>query len=461
MAATLYSLLRQRIELLFKVADIQGKSEQMKSKFQVRYLQFILTLARQFIQNGGIVNASALTYTTLFAVVPLMTVAYSVLAMIPAFQGVGEEVQGWVFSNFVPATGEVVQNYLSDFTSQARRLTAVGAIFLFVTSVMMMKNIEAAFNRIWRVKHSRKGMSSFLLYWAILSLGPILIGVGLLVSSYVASLSFISEATAVVGKSNLLSLLPITLSVAAFSLLYSAVPNCSVPFKNALIGAVVVAILFEVAKRLFAFVAVQFPSYELIYGAFAAVPLFLAWIFITWTIILIGAELTKLLTVYNTGATSGYKSHLHTVVGVLQEMWQAQHQGRTLTDEQLLTTVAGLNQQRWDEYQQLLIDNAIICRSEHGEYLLARSLNDLSLEQLANVLPWPLPQASDSGLATLVDYSTNESSAGDSSVSGDLIDNPPIKNEWINQLDLRLSKVKTQQQQVLDLPIQQLFVADS
>jgi len=183
--------------------------------------QFIRYLVRQFVRNKGVLNASALTYTTLFAVVPLMTVSYAMLAAIPSFQGGGEQLQGWIFENFVPATGAVVQGYLSDFATQASKLTAAGLIFLFITSIMMMKNIEAAFNRIWRISEPRKGMSSFLLYWAVLSLGPILIGVGLLVSSYIASLSLFTSATELVGRARLLSVLPLVMSAAAFTLLFA------------------------------------------------------------------------------------------------------------------------------------------------------------------------------------------------------------------------------------------------
>ncbi|EPJ43224.1 MAG: putative ribonuclease [Osedax symbiont Rs1] len=414
-------------------------------------LHFMRTLVKQFSANGGLVNASALTYTTLFAVVPLMTVTYAVLAMVPAFQGVGESVQSWVFSNFVPATGEVVQDYLTDFTSQARRLTAVGALFLFVTSVMMMKNIEAAFNRIWRVKNSRKGISSFLLYWAVLSLGPILIGVGLLASSYLASLPFISEATAVFGRGNLLSLLPLALSIAAFSLLYSAVPNCRVPFKNAFIGAVVVALLFEVAKRAFALFAVQFPSYELIYGAFAAVPLFLAWIFITWMIILFGAELSRLLTVYNSAAAGGFQSNFHTIIGILQKLWLAQREGKTLSADALLAKVAGLDQKRWDEYQQLLLENGIVCRSEQGEYLLARDLNNISLEQLREVFPWPIPKPS-----TLAEpcETTNQEAKQPSAQVSQIV----VSGDWVNRLDNKLAQVREEQGKVLAASVQSLFI---
>lgn len=212
-------------------------------------VRFLSYLVRQFLANQGVLNGAALTYTTLFAVVPLMTVSYAMLAAVPSFQGAGEALQSWVFENFVPTTGSVVQGYLNDFSSQARQLTGIGVALLAVTSIMMMKNIEAAFNRIWRVAEPRKGLSSFLLYWAILSLGPILIGLGLLLTSYIASLPFISEAADAVGRARLLGLLPMLLSAAAFTLMYVAVPNCRVPFRNALIGGVVVSLLIEGAKR--------------------------------------------------------------------------------------------------------------------------------------------------------------------------------------------------------------------
>ncbi|MGY8870787.1 MAG: virulence factor BrkB family protein [Pseudomonadales bacterium] len=393
----------------------------------VRFLRYLL---RQFLGNGGVINASALTYTTLFAVVPLMTVSFAMLAAIPSFQGVGEQVQGWVFSNFVPTTGEEIQNYLKDFTSQAQKLTAVGVGFLVVTSIMMMRNIEVAFNRIWRVSGQRKGMSSFLLYWAILSLGPILIGLGILVSSYIASLPLISDATNLVGKSRLLTMLPIVMSAAAFTLLYAAVPNCKVPLKNAFIGAIVVAILFESAKRGFAFYATQFPSYELIYGAFAAIPLFLVWIFISWFIILMGCELTRALTVYQSMDRVREKSHLHTIVGVLHRLWEGQKVGQALSDNQLLQQVNGLDQSSWDEYVQMLMAQNLIRRTDQGEYLLSRGLGSITLNELCRLLPWPIPDP----LAT---------SDGDAA--------------WENNLDGCLNDVKKMQERDLNITLERLF----
>lgn len=402
----------------------------MDKALSTQGIRFLTYLLRQFVSNQGVLNASALTYTTLFAVVPLMTVSYAMLSAIPDFQGVGEQLQGWIFDNFVPATGTVVQSYLADFASQARKLTAVGVIFLMITSIMMMRNIESAFNRIWRVTEARKGLSSFLIYWAILSLGPILIGAGLVLTSYIASLSVISTATELVGKTRLLSLLPMLLSAAAFSLLYMAVPNCRVPAKNALIGGVVVALLFETAKRAFALFVTQFPSYELIYGAFAAVPLFLAWIFISWVIILLGAELTRALTVYQQNGGTDGSDHLHTLLSVVHHLWLAQQKGQTVADRQLLQEIDGLDQSRWDEYVQLLLAAQLIRRSDQGEYLLCRDMESLCLAEFCDLLPWPLPSGERDVLALSL---------------------------WQRALDGRLQSVEQQRQSQLSLSLAQLF----
>ncbi|WP_415894221.1 YihY family inner membrane protein [Neptuniibacter sp. PT8_73] len=401
----------------------------MASLLNHRVTLFIRYLFRQFLQNQGILNAAALTYTTLFAVVPLMTVSYAMLAAVPSFQGVGQELQGWVFDNFVPATGAVVQDYLNDFSSQARKLTAVGIALLAITSIMMMKNIEAAFNRIWRVNEPRKGLSSFLLYWAILSLGPILIGLGLVLTSYIASLPFISEATEAVGRARLLSALPTILSATAFTLMYVAVPNCPVPFKSALLGGIGVALLFETAKRGFTAFVTQFPSYELIYGAFAAVPLFLLWIFISWVIILMGAELTRCITVYRPTERANDLPHLYSVVAVLHRLWKAQQQGESISDHKLLQEVDALDQGRWDSYLKILLEGGIVKRSDQGEYLLSRDLGSLTLYQLNQLLPWPTPLPVTT--SSLV--------------------------EWERVLNEKLVKTSEQEQQAFSLTLESLF----
>lgn len=238
-------------------------------------LDFWRFLLQRFLADRGISSAAALTYTTLFAVVPMMTVTFAMLSAVPAFQGVGEQIQHFIFRNFVPSTGAAVQEYLWAFTEQARQLTWVGVLLLAVTAFMMLVNIEQAFNTIWRVRKSRRGVSSFLLYWAILSLGPLLLGSGFAISTYLASTSLLSGPDAVAGAKTLLSFTPLLFSVAAFTLIYATVPNARVPLKHALIGGVFTASLFEVAKAFFGLYVSFFPGYQLIYGAFATVPLFL------------------------------------------------------------------------------------------------------------------------------------------------------------------------------------------
>lgn len=358
-------------------------------------VRFCRELIRQFFANQGILNASALTYTTLFAVVPLVTVSYSMLAIIPAFQGAGEVIQQWVLENFVPATGEVVYEYLNDFTSQARRLTAVGVIFLIITSIMMMKNIEDALNRIWRVDEPRKGVSSFLLYWAVLSLGPLLVGLGFVITSYITALPVYTSATDFVGPNRVISFLPILFSMIAFTLLYTAVPNCSVPIRYALAGGLFAAIMFELAKRGFAFFVTQFPSYELIYGAFAAFPMFLAWIYISWIIILMGAELSRALTLYQSSHQRVSRPHLWVILHLIHQLWLKQQEGQVMTATELLQQTPCLNQACWDQYVRLLMHHDVLCRTADGAYLLSRDLHHFSVQELAALLPWPIPEAAE------------------------------------------------------------------
>jgi membrane protein len=142
-------------------------------------------------------NAASLTYTTLFAVVPMMTVLFSILAAIPSLKSISIDIQNFIFKNFIPDTGVKIQSYLHDFATQASNLTIVGVFMLFLTAIMMLATIEKAFNQIWRVKQPKQSIIGFLRYWAVLSLGPFLLGAAFAVSSYVTSLRVFSDAEAI------------------------------------------------------------------------------------------------------------------------------------------------------------------------------------------------------------------------------------------------------------------------
>ncbi|WP_213661693.1 virulence factor BrkB family protein [Stutzerimonas stutzeri] len=352
-------------------------------------VEFCRFLVQRFLADRGPNSAAALTYTTLFAVVPMMTVTFAMLSAIPAFQGVGEQIQLYIFKNFIPSTGATIQEYLIAFTSQARQLTWFGVGFLMITALMMLLTIEKAFNTIWRVRQPRRGVSSFLLYWAILSLGPLLLGAGFATSTYLASLTFISGPHALLGAGTLLKAMPLVLSILAFTLLYAAVPNTRVPLRHALAGGLFAAVLFEAAKQLFGLYVSYFPSYQLIYGAFAAVPLFLLWIYLSWMIVLFGAELVC-------GLSSSQQwrrrrlPRLLVMLVLLRLLYDRQQEGRELALRDMHRAGWHLPEDEWDELLEFFEREQLVCRTGSGGWVLCRDLSHYSLDQLLRHNPWPL-----------------------------------------------------------------------
>ena len=157
--------------------------------------------------------------------------------------------------------------------------------------------MEQAFNAVWRVKRRREDVPAFLIYWGVITFVPILIGIGLTVISYVFSLPFFSTSASIIFIQKLaLFIAPYFLTYLAFALLYITLPNCRVPFKSAAIAAIPATILFELAKLGFTLYIANFPTYKLIYGALATIPIFLVWLYISWVIILFGAVISYILT---------------------------------------------------------------------------------------------------------------------------------------------------------------------
>ncbi|MBC9251742.1 hypothetical protein A9179_15835 [Pseudomonas alcaligenes] len=353
-------------------------------------VEFWRFLFQRFLADRAMHSAAALTYTTLFAVVPMMTVTFAMLSAIPVFQGMGEQIQAFIFHNFVPSSGETVQAYLQAFTTQARHLTWAGVVLLAVTAFMMLVTIEKAFNAIWRVRQPRRGVSSFLLYWAILSLGPLLLGVGFAVSTYIASLSLLSGPDALIGAKTLLGFAPLLSSMAAFTLIYATVPNARVPIRHALFGGFFTAVLFEIAKALFGLYVSLFPGYQLIYGAFATVPLFLLWVYLSWLIVLFGAEL-----VCNLSSSRHWRRRalprLLVLLGVLRVFHERQQRGLAVRHADVQREGWLLPEDEWEEILDFFEREQLACRASGGGWVLCRDLQHYSLHQLLGRSPWPLP----------------------------------------------------------------------
>ena len=342
-------------------------------------------VASRFSADRCSENAAALTYMSLFALVPLLTVLYTMASAIPTFQGMEAQMQEFLFEHLMPDSSSEIENYLNDFSSQAKSLTGPGIVFLVITAVLMLRNIEKAFNLIWRARENRSPVSSFLLYWAVLSLAPVTIGLALGISTYLSSFADALEAYDVIGiKAIFLKSTPLLLSTAGFSLLYVAVPNCRVPFKHCLIGGVIAALAFHIARAIFTKVVVG-SSYTFIYGAFAAVPLFLLWIYLSWNIVLMGGILVHSLSAYQT-AEQARRPTVLKALDILYLFWQKQQSGGSVREIELLNNthpvVRGLDSETWRELRDLFIKRRIIAQDDKGRYLLRRDLDSIKFWQL-------------------------------------------------------------------------------
>ena len=257
---------------------------------------FAAHIGRRFGDDGCFSLAASLAYTSLLALVPLITIALTVIAAFPVFQEFTRGLDAFLAQNMLPPTvGKAVTGYINQFTQNAGRLTAVGVVFLAVTAIMLMITIERAFNTIWRAQRPRRFVVRVLVYWGVLTLGPLLIGVSLTATSYLVSASLGLARQIPGGGSLLLWVVPIAVTAAAFTLAYFIVPNRAVELRHAAIGGIAAAIMFELMKRGFAFYIGKVPSYTLVYGAFATVPIFLIWIYLSWVVALVGAEVAAAL----------------------------------------------------------------------------------------------------------------------------------------------------------------------
>ncbi|MHA4871302.1 YihY family inner membrane protein [Duganella sp. PWIR1] len=242
--------------------------------------------------------AGSLTFTTVFAMVPLLTIALAIFTTFPLFATFRQSLEAYFVSSVMPkSVSSTILNYLTMFASKASRLSAVGAVTLTFTSIAMMSLIERVFNRIWRVRGQRSLTKRILVYWALITLGPLLIGVSLTLSSQVFMATSDLVGHVPVLGALIYTALSLALTTATFTLLYVAVPNRDVDWRDAAWGGLVAGLAFELAKRGFSVFITQFPTYSKIYGALAAVPLFLLWIYLSWLITLFGALLVAALPV--------------------------------------------------------------------------------------------------------------------------------------------------------------------
>jgi len=352
--------------------------------------RFARELWRRFYEDDLTGSASSLTYTTLLSLVPLMSVLVTMLSAMPVFENISQQVQDFIFQNFVPTSGTVIQEYLSGFVEKARGLTVGMSLAVFVTSIMMMMTIEKALNRIWDTQPSRNFLHKVLIYWAVLTMGPLLVGGGLVMSSYL----FNTAPGLRDIKVYLLKILPVLASAGAFFFMYLIIPNRKVKWRSALIGALIAAILFEMAKRGFTWYVTTFPSYQKVYGALATIPLFLVWVYVSWVIVLLGGVIAATLEStrwrYKTAHFKKNQRFL-LVLDILHRLWQASRQGKTVSMAELSEKRASIPDDELSHTLDWLEQQRLIERNEDGDYFLLRDLETVSLKALYQMGNFALP----------------------------------------------------------------------
>ncbi|KAB7894640.1 virulence factor BrkB family protein [Rouxiella sp. S1S-2] len=257
--------------------------------------RFSHMLFKRADNDGLTLLAGHLAYVSLLSLVPLIAVVFSLFALFPVFSDISTQLKDFIFANFLPATGNIIQRYLEQFVSNSSRMTAVGTCGLIVTSLLLIASVDSVLNKIWNTHSRRPIVYSFAMYWMVLTLGPILLVASVAISSYLLSLNWLSLSGVHSIVDRLLRALPLLISWISFWLLYSIVPKASVPTRDALIGALVAGALFELGKKVFALYVQLFPSYQLIYGVLAVIPILFLWVYISWCIVLLGAEITVTL----------------------------------------------------------------------------------------------------------------------------------------------------------------------
>lgn len=254
--------------------------------------RFLRYFGQRCLEDRITIIAGHLTFVSMLALVPMLVVVFSIFSAFPMFTDLRLQLETFLLANLMPTSGEVLSEYLNTFIGNVSKMTGVGVVFVIVVAVNLISTIDATMNRIWRNKQRRRLSVALAVYWMILTLGPLLMGSGMAVTSYVISLTAFADDYVSGFRTMLLSVVPVLTSLIAFVILYVMMPNRVVKVRHAIWGALVAAILFELAKRGFAAYITAFPSYEAIYGALAAIPIMLLWIFVSWNIVLVGAELT-------------------------------------------------------------------------------------------------------------------------------------------------------------------------
>lgn len=386
-------------------------------------LRFLHFVAVRLQQDRCTDMAASLTFTTLLSLVPLLTIMFTVFSAFPVFADLAQHLKEAILSNLASETGgRVITRYMEQFAESASRLTALGIVFLGVTAMWMMLTIDNAFHRIFRVSRQRNLLQRVLVYWAVITLAPLLIGGSLSLTSWLIGLSVgYAQQISATGV-ELLQWLPVLFTTAAFTLIYRVVPNRYVPLSHALIGGVIAAVAFEAMNRLFAYYIAHFPTYKLVYGAFASLPIFLLWIYLSWLTLLSGAIIAA--SVSHWRSTHALKldqaAQLYFALAMLKLMDEGLHHGE-VQDLPSLSRRLRIGYEDVERILQKLADARMVGKLAGLGWGMVRAPERIRLSELTRLFlldPGTLPQqAGDAAIRTWFDRLRQQvEAAGDMSL---------------------------------------------
>lgn len=350
---------------------------------------------QRFVDDKCFETAGALSYTTLVSLVPLTVAVLAMFAVFPVFAEARDTLINFVFNNFVPSTGVTVQNTIQSFADNAKTLTGVSILVMLFSALSMMMSIEDRLNRIWRVHQARRWTSRLLLYWAALTLGPILVGGGIAVTSYITAMPLLSTASDQINTlgHSLLSTLPFLVTFFTLWLMYTVIPNTSVSRRDTAIGALLGAVLFEMARWGFTQFVANANTYQQIYGQLAIIPIFLLWIYLSWVIVILAGSIAASISAFEyhpPTETLPEGAEFLGLLVVLRHFVDAQRRGECIDPAEVRLRAPYLRTASIDGYFDDLQRADLIQRGDMG-WLLSRSLDSTDLLRVYRCTHYRLP----------------------------------------------------------------------
>jgi membrane protein len=374
--------------------SINRWSDRLRDRARAR--SFFGFLWHRFLDDRLFEAAGALSYTTVFALVPLSMVVFGVLSAFPVFDQWSDSLTNYIFTNFVPSAARKVEDYLRGFTANTGQLTTAGVVALVTSLLITLNGIEATFNRIWRVPVARPKFSRFLVYWTVLTLGALVAAASLALSTQFFALAVFKTGLGRVLETVMLRLAPMAIELLAFAAIFRVVPHRTVKWRHAVAGGLLSVLLFELVKWGISQYIGSFGTYQKIYGPLAFVPVFLLWIYLGWVSILLGASFASSMSAFRYQPVAMRLPEGFEVYGLLRLLGrfaEARRDGRGLHSDEIQQLEPPLTDALVQDLLRELGGIGVVVRAESGEWLLSRDLDDLTMADLYEACQLRIPIA--------------------------------------------------------------------